>query len=116
MRQYERFRLQPMYTAVNVESHGRSEVIQGHAYDISEAGVRLELDEPLDPGEDVQVEIRLPGEATSIGVSATVLWVHGPDDDPAARRLALRFTAFRGPRDHARLVRFLGSGVPRVAA
>ncbi len=52
-RGYERFTLMPMYTSVQAKRlvDDATEDITGHAYDISEAGARIELDEALEPGD-----------------------------------------------------------------
>ena len=121
-RQHERFRLQPMYAEVRAEraeaagDRGGHDHLEGHAYDISEAGVRIELDEPLDPGESVAVELKLPGNCDDVRASASVVWVAAPDDDPGPRRMALRFKAFASTADRDRLFRYLGTAVERVAA
>ena len=117
-RQHQRFRLQPMYTSVVVQRvRGlRVDREEGHAYDISESGVRLELDSALDPGEVVALQVTLPGQIEPILVNGSVVWVHSDEDDPAARRLAVRFTDFTTDEDHQRLISFLGHGAHRQAA
>ncbi len=117
-RAFERFLLEPMYTTVTVR---RAEDMSlrthdGHAYDISEAGVRIELDEPLAVGEQVAMTLGLPGEKRAICVSGRVVWVHDELDDAAARRLAVVFTRFGSPQDHARLVGHLGNTWHRRSA
>jgi Tfp pilus assembly protein PilZ len=117
-RRFERFRLEPMYTSVRVERDtglaDRSD-LDGHAYDISEAGVRIELDEPLESDERVAVTLGLPHDPDEIRVSGRVVWVNDPSDDPAARRMAVEFTEFDTDGDRVRLTRHLGSGATRAA-
>ena len=117
-RQFERFALPAMYTAVQATrpSQPADEPLTGHAYDISEGGARIELDEPLPEGEPLRVNFNLPGQTSAIAANASVVWVNPEEDDPGPRRMALRFTDFVSSADHARLVRFLGSGVTRLAA
>jgi hypothetical protein len=117
-RLHERFRLPPMYTRVEVSRGAglRLERLSGHAYDLSEGGLRIELDEPLVPGEVVALELELPGERSAIRGSGRVVWTGREDDDPGPRRCALLFRAFRGPEDRARLCRYLGSGEADRAA
>jgi hypothetical protein len=118
VREYERFQLEPMYTGVTVQRvEGMAlRAIEGHAYDVSEAGIRIELDEPLEVNERVAVTISLAGSAACIAASARVVWVHDAEDDPAARRMALEFTQFRSPDDHARLLGHLGTRLHRRCA
>jgi len=117
-RRHERIRLSPMYTNVTVQRvdglYLRS--IEGHAYDISESGARIELDEAIEPGERVAMCLRLPGSTTSIFASGRVIWKHDDEDDPGARRMAVQFTRFLNVDDRARLVRYLGSSGKRLAA
>lgn len=114
----ERFTLMPMYTSVQAKrlADDATEELAGHAYDISEAGVRIELDQALEPGESITIDLTLPGATSTIAASADVVWVNDAIDDPGPRRMALRFTNFRSDEDHDRLRRYLGSGVVRRAA
>ena len=117
-RRHDRFELVPMYTSVTVQSVANLQMRTrvGHAYDLSESGVRLELDEALEEGERVTVHLGLPGEQWSITATAEVIWVNAEIDDPGPRRMALSFIAYSSPGDRARLMRFLGSGMaPRAA-
>jgi hypothetical protein len=118
LRQHERFALAAMYTSVEAHRSAQpaAEGLAGHAYDISESGVRLELDEPLPTGESVDLRLSLPGEHNAVSVVGDVVWVNDAEDDPGPRRMALRFTSFAHEDDRDRLVRFLGRGCPRVAA
>ena len=113
-----RLRLQPMYSSVTVQRvQGLTlQSIDGHAYDISLSGVRLELDEPMAVGERLAICLRLPGEPHSIFASGRVVWTHDTNDDPGARRLALQFTRFLSDTDRERLVRYLGTEPQRMAA
>lgn len=117
-RAHERFTLMPMYTSVQAKrlADDATEELPGHAYDISEAGVRIELDQALEPGESITIDLTLPGATSTIAASADVVWVNDAIDDPGPRRMALRFTNFRSTEDHDRLRRYLGSGVVRRAA
>jgi len=120
-RQFDRFALQPMYTRVTVQriSSGRMEEHEGYAYDISEGGLRIELDERLDRGEHVNIAIELPGggaDPTIIRAACCVVWVNDEVDDPAMPRMALRIEKYFDAASRTRLIRFLGSGhIHRVA-
>lgn len=117
-REHPRFKLQPMYTEVTIQRIRDMSIstVAGHAYDVSEAGVRIEMDEPLEVDERVSLCLNMGGEKTSVFASGRVVWVNDEDDDPAARRMAIRFTRFLAPEDRTRLMRSLGSGQYRQAA
>jgi hypothetical protein len=117
-RQCERFRLPAMYTSVSATPVAAQATpnFQGHAYDVSESGIRIELDEPLDPGQTVDLRLDLPGGAAEVSARADVVWVNEQEDDPGPRRMALRFIKFKTGDDRARLLRYLGSSPTRVAA
>ena len=88
---------------------------QGHVYDISEGGVRFELDEPLVPGMPVALRIVLPGgDASSrdrgVLVHANVVWVDDDQDEPGPVRMAASFTRFAHAADREKLMKQLSSG------
>lgn len=111
-RRFERFALVPMYTGVRVRrlTELRIDDLDGHVYDVSEQGARIELDEPLIEGDRVAVELTLPGENRDVRVAARVVRVNDEQDDPGPRRIAIEFKAFQSDADRERLIRFLGSG------
>lgn len=114
----DRFVVAPMYTMVTAQrdtQQGRQH-LEGHAYDISADGVRIELDEPLAPGDRVAMNIRLPGDVSDVAASGEVVWVHDSHDDPGPRRMALRFADFRSPLDRDRLALYLRGRTERLAA
>ena len=97
-----------MYTSVRMGARAGADGPEGHAYDISATGVRIELDEPLAVGEEVDLRIDLPGATGDIGAKAKVVWVAQASDDPGPRRMALRFTMFRSMLDRHRLTACIG--------
>ena len=110
-RSCRRLRVQPMYTSVTARrGEGDQPELHGHIYDISEHGLRIELDEALVPGERVALELGLPGAPAPVGASACVIWVNDAQDDPGPRRMALCFTGFTDRADRRRLIDFLGRG------
>ena len=114
-RAHARLSLRPMYTAVTARRRrGRPASLCGHVYDISQAGLRIELDEPLQPDESVTLRLDLPAAGT-VNASARVVWVSDGHDDPGPRRAALRFTRFATPADRAGLARLLASNCQTVA-
>ena len=117
-RAHERLYLPPMYTTVTARSRrsGARRRLQGHVYDISEGGVRIELDEPLVPGERITIDLALPGATSGVMVRGSVVWVNDDDDDPGPRRMAVRFERFRARADRERLAAYLAGNPARRAA
>jgi len=117
-REHERIRVQPMYTSVIAKALGEHPDLEmlGHIYDVSEGGVRIELDEPLAPGQTVSLQLEFPGTAAAVKVSANVVWVHDEQDDPGPRRMALRFTEFTSDPDRHRLADYIERERSRRAA
>ena len=111
-RRFERFVLPVGYTTVTVQRNDADDtrLLTGHAYDISEAGLRFELDEPLELGERVAASIMLPCEREAVLVSATVVWLNDTLDDPGPRRMALHIDEFASMADRNRLVTYLSRG------
>lgn len=115
-RRYERFSLLPMYTPIQVRGVMDSAIsLHGHAYDISEGGIRFELDEPVKPGTAISLFITLPGsDATgqdrSVQVFANVIWVDEDIDEPGPVRMAAAFTRFARVGDLEKLLKLLSSG------
>ncbi len=117
-RGHERIRMHPMYTAVTAcpSKRGDGLRLEGHVYDISMGGVRIELDQPLDPGEIVALHLLLPGAQSPVQASASVVWVHDEHDDPGPRRMALQFTDFPNDADRSRLGDYIKRESGRWAA
>lgn len=112
-RRHARFTVDPMYSSVVVTRGGRRE--DGHVYDVSLGGMRLELDRPMPAGAEVDVEVHLPGCAEAIAARARVVRVYSAIDDPGPRRIAVEFESFEaGAR--ATLERYLGQRWLRPAA
>lgn len=117
-RAFERFRLPPMYTPITVQ-RGEGEtaqVVRGHAYDISEGGARVELDDAPDVGESLEIAVSLPGSSRALKAKAQVAWIAEADDDPGPRRVGFRFDGFATPMDRDALLEYLGSGFLSRAA
>ena len=96
--------------------------VEGHAYDISEGGIRFELDRPLPPGTRVAMQITLPsinrddiGPGRSILVFANIVWLD-EDDSVGPHRMAAVFTHFARAGDRDRLLRQFATGRFRAAA
>lgn len=120
-RQFERFAVIPAYTEVVVRLPGKTEALEGHAYDISEGGVRMELDHSIEPGTSIIVEVKLPpGNARSGGIEevlarGTVMWA---DDDgvPGPVRMGVLFDEFASNVDRDRLLGRFATGAYNRAA
>lgn len=115
-RRFERFSLRPMYTAVTAQERADGAIaFEGHAYDISEGGIRFELDEAIMPGTPILLHITLPGLAPAdedrrVSVHANVIWIDEDLDEPGPVRMAAAFTRFAKPGDRERLLDQLASG------
>jgi hypothetical protein len=89
---------------------------EGHAYDISEAGLRFELDQPIDPGTPVAIEVTLAcgprsfAEDNRVCAMGSVVWVDDDEDEPGPVRMAAAFTRFARTGDKERLLAQLQSG------
>ncbi|HYE03322.1 MAG TPA: PilZ domain-containing protein [Phycisphaerales bacterium] len=122
-RQFARYRVEPMYTRVLLRPEGAEDFdIEGHAYDISEGGVRFEADRTLLPGTKVAMRLELSpaapeadGARELIEVLATIVWVEDEDDPPPVRTAAV-ITGFAGAVDRERLRSACAAGRLRLAA
>ena len=114
-RAHERFVLQPGYTGVAVRIHpDETEFnLDGHAYDISEAGICFELDRPIDAGYTVSLRLDLPlnagdtGPGRSVFVTGNIVWCEY--EGPGASRMAMAITRYDREGDKARMMRALTS-------
>lgn len=107
-RDANRVAVKPAYSSVAVTASGSPERLTGHVYDISEKGLRFEVDRALPVGSAVELELLVPPEE-SIRVTARVVRVFDEADDPGPRRMGAEFTGFVSPGDEARLEGLLDS-------
>jgi hypothetical protein len=117
-RQHERYVLPHMYTAMAI-IHSRAlrlERLEGHAYDISESGIRFELDEPLPPGEEIAFQLELPAGAGTVSGTGRVVRLFDELDDPGPRRMAIAITRYNTCDDRIRLLDLFASGRLQRAA
>ena len=119
-RQFQRFILRPMYAPVSVRTIDGSVNAEGHAYDISEGGVRFEADHRFPIGTSVALHITLPtedgadlGPGHTIVAFATIAWNEEEDEHPPFR-CAATFTSFAHLADRDRLVRAFSTGRYRL--
>lgn len=113
-RQFERYCLNAAFTPVTVRLRDDGmKVLDGHSYDISEGGIQFELDEPIEPGTPVILQVTLPipvaghdlGPERSVVATANIVWAD--DSEPGPVRMAAVFTGFAHVADHGRLMRAL---------
>jgi c-di-GMP-binding flagellar brake protein YcgR len=120
-RQHERVSVAPMYTHVGVTVTGSDDVMEGHSYDVSEGGVQIELDDAIEPGTQVSIQlvlplierIRLADEERIVRVIGNVVWVDSSEPGPV--RLAVVFTRFASEADRGRLVEQIAPRQRRAA-
>jgi hypothetical protein len=108
-RSQPRLALAPMYTFVRVRPEGRQRFCwTGHIYDISETGMRFEVDRPIEPGTRLDIQATLPG-APRIDVHATghVVRLHDDANDPGPIRMGMVFETFSRQADRLRLSDYL---------
>ena len=116
-RAHVRYTLPAMYTRLTLRPLDTEEFLwDGHAYDISEGGVRFELDRPVEPGTPVAVRIDLPAsiaerrtERRSVFAFANIVWLED-EDDPGPAQMAAVFTRFAREGDKELLLRRLSAG------
>lgn len=109
-RQHERMDVAPMYSHVAVLVDRREDRLLGHSYDVSEGGLQIELDEAIEPGTQVSLEVVLPytgalrlaDDDRVVRARGTVVWVDS--EEPGPVRLAVAFSRFASTLDKARLV------------
>ncbi len=124
-RQHPRFAVTPSYTSARVRLLTEDSFTRpGHVYDVSEGGVRFEMDHPIEPGTPVAMEITLPeyagspafvdGPGRAVFLLGNVVWCDTEEPGPA--QMALVVTRFARAGDRDRLMRRITSGAyARVA-
>lgn len=117
-RRFQRFMLRPMYAPISIRPAAGADAgcaAEGHAYDISEGGIRFEADERFPVGALVAMHITLPTDSADLGpgptivVFATIAWNEEDDEHPPYRSAAT-FTRFARLGDRDRLTRAFSSG------
>ena len=102
LRKANRMAVPPMYSTLAVQAKPFRGAREGHVYDLSESGLRFEIDDPLPVGTDLALEFAVPA-AGVIRANARIVRVYDEADDPGPRRMGARFTGFSTPEDEARL-------------
>ncbi len=111
-RRRPRIKVPPMYTLVRVRPEGQTEYCwTGYIYDISDTGMRFELDAPVDPGTRLEVRAMLPGTVhTSFDAAGAVVRIHDDEDDlNGPVRMGMYFDRFATNTDERKLKRYLSN-------
>ena len=121
-RRFERFTLQPAYTPVVVRTLDQEALtLEGHSYDLSEGGLKFEVDREIKAGTPVSIQITVPaplaqatGASRTVTALGTIVWSDTEEPGPVVTGAV--FTCF--PRDGEKegLLRHLGAGILRRAA
>jgi len=94
-RRHTRIGLPVGYAAVRATPVGRKKSERrGHVYDLSEGGMRFELDAALDLDEPIEVELDLPSSEGPVAIRArgsAVRFHDEPDDGPGPIRMGMQF-------------------------
>ena len=107
-----------MYTVVRVRPRGDKRYRwTGFAYDISNTGMRFELDEALEPGSHLEVRVMLPGSPPStFRATGRVIRMHDDPDEPGPVRMGMHFETFRLAADRKHLAGYLSGRLSQAAA
>ena len=124
-RRFPRFDLEAMYTTIAVRTlENDTFELQGHSYDISEGGIRFELDRGIERGTQIAMMINLPtmnagddahGPDNAVYVFATIVWIED-ENEPGPIKMAAVFNRWARQGDRERLIAELGKGVYRRQA
>jgi hypothetical protein len=120
-RKHARFTLPAGYAPITVRTlDSDSFDIEGVAYDLSEGGIRFELDRPIKPGTQIEMKLQLPGGGGQgirrpVYAFADVVWIED-EEDPGPVKMAATFARFSSVEDGHRLREQLGAHRFRAAA
>ena len=107
-RENQRFTLRPDVSRVVV--HCDMNPLEGHAYDLSNHGIRLELDEALVQGQRIEIDLFTTGNINAIHFTGIVKRIFDEDDDPGPRRMGIEIKRFGSKMDEIRLNAFVNCG------
>lgn len=115
-RSTQRLRLPAMYTLLRVRHVGDQRYRwTGHIYDISESGMRFELDTPLPAGTEVEVRGMLPGShQVTFHAAGRIVRMHD-DEEVGPTRMGMTFTKFNHDIDRQRLNIYLNHSGMKAA-
>lgn len=117
-----RLKLPAQYTLLRARRPGQGSKypMTGYIYDISVSGMRFELDEPVEPGTELEVRGMLPaGKHTTFRAVGKVVRIHDDTETPGRFgpvRMAMHFDHFVREHERERLADYLvHSGLRRAA-
>ena len=110
-------KLHARYTLVRVRPQGKDRIFwTEYIYDISASGMRFALDEPLDPGTQIDLQTMLPGARhMPFGPSGRVIRLHDDECEANPTRMGLNFDKFYHHTDRRRLNSYLDTAQRRAA-
>ncbi len=116
-RLHPRLRLPAMYTLLRMKRKGEARYNQtGFIYDISQTGMRFELDEPMEIGTELEFRALLPGSnTTTFCAKGTLVRRHDDFEEVGPVRMALHFEKFNSSIDRAKLAEYIESRKPRIS-
>lgn len=84
--------------------------MEGHAYDVSESGLKFELEQGIRVGEPLDLELHMPGAGGVVRLTGRVVRVFDELDDPGPCRMAVQVDSFHNEAHRARLLGHIRSG------
>ncbi|MBB6431065.1 PilZ domain-containing protein [Algisphaera agarilytica] len=117
-RRQPRLKIPAMYSLVRVRPAGADRYCwTGHIYDVSLSGMRFELDQPLEPGTDIEVRGILPGqEHVTFQATGKIVRFHDEEPELGPTRMGMVFEQFHSEVDQDRLLGYLGNHGLKIAA
>lgn len=117
-RKSSRLKLLAMYSYIRVRPHDAREFCwSGHIYEVSDTGLRFELDDVVALGTLVEVQATLPGRcSTIVNLSGRVVRYHDDPDDPGPIRVGMMIESFSTENDRHLWLDYIRSSQSRKAA
>lgn len=117
-RRQPRLKIPAMYSLVRVRPVGADRYCwTGHIYDVSLSGMRFELDEPLQPGTEIEVRGILPGqEHITFRAAGKIVRFHDDEPEMGPTRMGMVFENFHSEVDEDRLTGYLDDHGLKIAA
>lgn len=116
-RQSIRLRLPAMYTLLRLRRKGETRYTQtGYIYDISQTGMRFELDDPIETGTELEFRALLPGSHTvTFCAKGRLVRMHDDMHEVGPVRMAMQFERFNSSIDQQKLAQYLEQRAPQLA-
>jgi c-di-GMP-binding flagellar brake protein YcgR len=99
-----------MYTLLRIKKKGETRYTQtGYIYDISQTGMRFELDDPIAPGTELEFRALLPGShTTTFCAKGHLVRMHDDLHEVGPVRMAMQFDRFKSAMDRQKLNEYIG--------